>query len=175
MSVSMKRCRSCLIEQELIAFYPSPDGRDGTTSCCRACIRGRSYEYYLTHREQALEAQRQYRKTVAAKVLIHASRHTEKYRAQKCIWSRNRRARLRSTQQNARRPVPGSTRTKIEARTKTNNAIRDGRLQRESCEICGAIETVAHHDAYERPLDVRWLCLTHHHAWHYPRKDECNE
>ena len=26
--------------------------------------------------------------------------------------------------------------------------------------------TIAHHDDYNRPLTVRWLCKTHHGLWH---------
>ena len=48
-----------------------------------------------------------------------------------------------------------------------NNAIRDGRIQRGPCEICGATEKVhGHHDDYSKPLDVRWLCEQDHLLWH---------
>lgn len=49
-----------------------------------------------------------------------------------------------------------------------NNAIRDGRLQRQPCEVCGD-PAQAHHDDYSKPLDVRWLCTTHH-ANHHMRE-----
>lgn len=37
-----------------------------------------------------------------------------------------------------------------------------GELVPQPCEVCGAQMTHAHHDDYARPLDVRWLCPTHH-------------
>lgn len=46
------------------------------------------------------------------------------------------------------------------------NAIRDGRLVRQPCEVCGNPRTDAHHDDYSRPLDVRWLCRKHHGEQH---------
>lgn len=52
------------------------------------------------------------------------------------------------------------------ARQMTGNAIRDGRLVRGSCEVCGDKNSQAHHDDYSRPLDVRWLCESHHKEWH---------
>ena len=56
---------------------------------------------------------------------------------------------------------------KYKAHTMVNNAIRDGKLFAEPCEICGIIESVhAHHDDYAKPLNVRWLCAAHHHQWH---------
>ena len=56
---------------------------------------------------------------------------------------------------------------KYKAHNMVNNAIRDGKLFAEPCEICGIIESVhAHHDDYAKPLNVRWLCAAHHHQWH---------
>lgn len=53
-----------------------------------------------------------------------------------------------------------------------NNALRDGRLQRQPCEQCGAKDQ-AHHDDYSKPLDVRWLCTTHHAEWHLHNEPKC--
>lgn len=47
-----------------------------------------------------------------------------------------------------------------------HNAIRDGRLVRQPCEVCGAEKTDAHHDDYSQPLAVRWLCRKHHGERH---------
>jgi hypothetical protein len=46
------------------------------------------------------------------------------------------------------------------------NAIRDGKLLKSTCEICGSKDVHAHHDDYARPLEVRWLCDEHHNEWH---------
>ncbi len=46
-----------------------------------------------------------------------------------------------------------------------NNAIRDGKMKRLHCFICGA-EAEAHHPDYSRPLDVMWLCPAHHKQTH---------
>lgn len=56
----------------------------------------------------------------------------------------------------------------------TQKAIRGGRLIPQPCEICGADGTLsdgrnkvhAHHDDYNKPLKVRWLCADHHREWH---------
>lgn len=45
--------------------------------------------------------------------------------------------------------------------------ISEGILIKLPCEVCGAVEKVeAHHDDYMKPLDVRWLCRTHHREHH---------
>jgi hypothetical protein len=46
-------------------------------------------------------------------------------------------------------------------------AIRGGKLFPEPCEICGSFGNIhAHHDDYDKPLNVRWLCATCHCLWH---------
>jgi hypothetical protein len=55
---------------------------------------------------------------------------------------------------------------KKRAHNAVTNAIRDGKLERGACEVCGAANAHAHHDDYSRPLDVRWLCRTHHEELH---------
>lgn len=49
-----------------------------------------------------------------------------------------------------------------------HEALRTGRLKRRPCEKCGARKAHAHHDDYDRPLAVRWLCPLHHRAEHKP-------
>lgn len=55
---------------------------------------------------------------------------------------------------------------KYAAHTLVNNSVRDGKLIPQVCEVCGNINSVAHHDDYDKPLDVRWLCQAHHVQWH---------
>jgi ribosomal protein S27AE len=49
------------------------------------------------------------------------------------------------------------------------NSVREGKLVKQPCEVCGKKKVQAHHDDYSKPLLVRWLC-TKHHAEHH-RKD----
>ena len=51
------------------------------------------------------------------------------------------------------------------ARETFNHYLRDNHIERMPCEICGA-KAEAHHDDYEKPLEVRWLCFKHHREWH---------
>jgi len=62
---------------------------------------------------------------------------------------------------------------KAAARDAVQREVRAGRITRQPCEVCGIehgtprsdgtkVRVEAHHDQYDRPLDVRWLCGEHH-------------
>jgi len=51
-----------------------------------------------------------------------------------------------------------------------SNAIRDGRLIKKPCEVCGK-EAESHHEDYYKPLEVTWLCIKHHNAHHVKQKE----
>ncbi|MCP4488765.1 MAG: hypothetical protein GY820_15855 [Gammaproteobacteria bacterium] len=55
---------------------------------------------------------------------------------------------------------------KYKAHTVVNNQTRAGNLISRPCEVCGSVLTVAHHDDYNYPLEIRWLCQAHHAQWH---------
>lgn len=56
------------------------------------------------------------------------------------------------------------------AQPKIMKAISSGRILRQPCEVCGAEPAEAHHDDYNKPLDVRWLCRACHSKWHRNNK-----
>lgn len=65
--------------------------------------------------------------------------------------------------------VPGMS--PVQARAKINNGVQMGRVTKPShCESCGGAASGygmnAHHDDYEYPLRVRWLCVACHVAEH---------
>lgn len=52
------------------------------------------------------------------------------------------------------------------AHTAVSNAVRDGKLFKKPCEICGDNKVHAHHKDYSKPLDIVWLCPKCHHRLH---------
>lgn len=60
------------------------------------------------------------------------------------------------------------------ARSAVSAAIRKGILKRLPCEVCGGIPAEGHHENYNRPLDVRWLCKVHHMRLHGERRRKKN-
>lgn len=63
---------------------------------------------------------------------------------------------------------------KYKAHNLVNNAIRKKYLIAEPCEICGNENTHGHHDDYDKPLNVRWLCPEHHKEWHAKHGEALN-
>lgn len=55
---------------------------------------------------------------------------------------------------------------KYRATNAVNNAIHLGKMIKAPCRICGNPNSFAHHDNYNYPLAVRWLCDFHHKEWH---------
>lgn len=47
-----------------------------------------------------------------------------------------------------------------------SNALRDGKLEKLPCLVCGHEKVEGHHPDYSRPLDVVWLCNPHHREVH---------
>ena len=55
---------------------------------------------------------------------------------------------------------------KLRANATIQTNVKRGKIDRKPCEVCGSEKADAHHDDYSRPMDVRWLCRTHHAAVH---------
>lgn len=66
----------------------------------------------------------------------------------------------------ATHPLTAEQRYKDNARSYANVYKQRGELIPAPCERCGDVDTEMHHDDYDAPLDVRWLCRSCHLALH---------
>jgi len=57
------------------------------------------------------------------------------------------------------------------AQVALDNAVRDGRVKKLPCFVCGE-KAEAHHPDYSAPLDVVWLCPPHHKQTHAMHQSE---
>ena len=56
---------------------------------------------------------------------------------------------------------------KKSAHNAVQSALRNGSMKKMPCEVCGSTTRIhAHHDDYEKQLDVVWLCHSHHMERH---------
>lgn len=133
-----KVCFKCGIEQPLTEFYKHKQMADGHLNKCKTCTKTDT----TTNRTANIDFYRQYDKE---------RQQRPERRAKKSVYQSTQRTKYSN---------------KYHARTMVGNAIRDGRLKKQPCEICGAIGVEAHHSDYYKPLEVRWLCQEHHKAFH---------
>ncbi len=97
-----------------------------------------------------------------------AKRKTKWYRANKeskkaynAIYKRSENGRRAKVNWDKNNPI------KVEAHSAVGYAKKTGKLIAQPCEVCGSRKNIhAHHDDYEKPLEVRWLCRTHHNEYH---------
>jgi hypothetical protein len=51
---------------------------------------------------------------------------------------------------------------KFKARELLSYAVKIGVIKRGRCEVCNSTKTEAHHQDYNKPLEVNWVCQIHH-------------
>jgi len=133
-----KTCYICKSEKPAAAFSKNRSKYDGLPSQCKDCDSAKSREYHSLHKRPIRISKRIYARSERGKKLI--SEGNKRY--------------------NANRPERRIARRRI------NNGIRDGKIVKQPCLLCGAPKTEAHHIDYSRPLEVLWLCPEHHRAVH---------
>lgn len=147
--IATKQCRMCGAVKTIEDFYLAANGRIDIRciECAKSASRrnrDRNKDYYLQYdRARANDTQR-----VSARKEYALSEHG--------------RAVLRENKKKWALKNKG----KRDAHVSVGNAIRDGRLVRKECEICGNKDVDAHHDDYSQPLNVRWFCRSCHANHH---------
>jgi hypothetical protein len=63
-------------------------------------------------------------------------------------------------------PLTKEAKKKSSCRSLSRYYLKVGRLTQKDCEKCGAEEVERHHDDYDDPLNVRFMCRPCHLAFH---------
>ncbi len=134
MTYESKRCFKCGIEKPLDGFYPHRQMWDGHLNKCKECAKRDTQVDY----RQRIDSHKQYER----------QREQDPHRKE---------SKLRyQTTSRSRHP------DRHRARRAVQYAIRTGKITRQPCCYCGAVDTEAHHADYSKPLDVRWVCFPCH-------------
>lgn len=133
-----KKCVDCGIDQPITGFYTHKAMSDGHLNKCKTCVKARVGR----HRSENLDRIRAYDRERA--------KHPERLRSMAAHTKAWRSADKRRTA----------------AHNAVARAILAGRLDRQPCEWCGRIDSYAHHESYDNPLDVTWLCQPCHKQRH---------
>ena len=56
------------------------------------------------------------------------------------------------------------------AHRKVQHALKNMILKKDPCLICGDLKSEAHHNDYNKPLEVIWFCRAHHAAHHETKR-----
>lgn len=155
-----KACFKCDVVKPLSEFYKNKGMADGHVNKCKECNKKDVRE----HREDNIESIREYDR----------SRNDLPHRVEaRRLYAKTDEGKANFTKysKNYRRNNP----KKYQAHTAVGNALRDNKLTKGPCEECGTIENICgHHDDYDKPLEVRWLCSQHHSQWHAEHGEALN-
>lgn len=88
----------------------------------------------------------------------------ERRRASRTVWNHKYNMKIAETKNAESRAYNKSE--KGRAAQKLRDAIRQGKITRQPCEVCGEPNAQGHHTDYSKPYDVRWLCAQHHREEH---------
>lgn len=153
-----KTCFKCGVAKTRADFYSHPQMGDGLLGKCKECTKSDS----TTRRNNKVEEVRQYDRD--------RSNLPHRAKARKEYWEWYVKAypeRVLAAHRSYHERYPD----KAHAHTTTGNAVRDGKLVRKPCEICGKEKSEAHHEDYSKPLEVIWLCKQHHGLADKARRD----
>ena len=62
--------------------------------------------------------------------------------------------------------LPEEARKKANARAYVNVYLKRKKIEKKPCEVCLNEKAEKHHEDYNKPLDVKWLCRPCHLAHH---------
>jgi hypothetical protein len=141
---SSKACFKCGKTLPLTEFYKHPAMGDGHLGKCKQCTKKDVTE----HREKNIDKIREYDRT-RSKLPHRKSLAVELHR----VWRK----------EDARRD---------KCHRAVSRAILNGTITRLPCEVCGSEKSQAHHEDYDKPLDVMWLCAQHHCDRHKKLKED---
>jgi hypothetical protein len=141
--IRSKKCFKCNAVKLLEEFYKHPNMPDGHVNKCKECNKNDA----TTHRNKNLEKVREYDRARGkeSKRIKATTEITRAWRAE-----------------DARRNV---------AHNQVARAVRNGTLVRQPCVRCDETKSIAHHEDYDHPLVVMWLCQPCHKQRHKELKE----
>ena len=155
-----KKCQQCGATKTTEEFYRKKDTVNEYYPQCKECGRAAKRVYSAKNRDQILAYAKRYYAKNKEKCLAatrkYQAEHPEQIRAHQKKWY-------------------GKNKHKKAAQQRVFKALKSGKLKKENCKVCGSSENIqAHHPDYSRPLEVVWLCHTHHQKNHVKTRKSAN-
>lgn len=145
----MKLCFKCGLRLNLSRFYKHSSMADGHLGKCKDCAKADA----LAHRAKNLEKIRAYDR--------NRPNHVDRVAGS----SARLKAKGGEYKKKMMRRYHEKYPLKRAAHIAFHNALRDKKVFRKPCIVCGK-KAEAHHEDYSKPLKVVWLCGEHHREEH---------
>lgn len=139
----MKTCFKCNVQKPLSEFYKHSMMADGYLNKCKECNKTDSNK----HRSSNIEKVREYDRERSK----HPHR-VELHKEQTKMWR-------------------SADKRRSKCHSAVARAIKSGELTRLPCSKCGDVKSLAHHENYDEPLNVVWLCQPCHKQRHKEMKE----
>ena len=139
---SKKKCRQCKEIKPTSDFFKRKKSLDGLKSHCKVCDRKYVAKYYYKNIEKRKSDSAKYNRVNMSKII-----------------ERNLKDKVKNPH-------------KWKARQDLRNAVKQGKIIKPiDCEMSDISSACfgrlqAHHENYNKPLKVKWLCLKHHKYIH---------
>ena len=140
----MKKCFKCNELKPLTDYYKHQQMADGHLNKCKKCTKQDSHNRFLLKINDPEWAEKE------------KTRHKIKARRYRGLPDDYIRENLTKEEFQFRRKV----------KSIFSNAVRDKKIERHPCEVCGEIKAQGHHEDYAKPFEVSWLCVRHHQDRH---------
>lgn len=152
----MKTCRKCGTEKPKTEFYIHSETTDGLRGTCKACWKIQTSGWQEENSEKFHALLKTYRDENPEKRKDICRRYRKKHPEY-----------VKTTEK-----WMEENRDKRNIHQRLNRAVKKGKLIKPSqCSSCGKAGYIeAHHDDYNKPFEVRWLCKSCHKYHHINKK-----
>jgi len=147
--MTKKYCRRCDTTKDIEEFHKNKRNPSGVHAACKSCVKFYAKEYYQKNRVKYYWQNKQWREA-----------NPERRRESNKRYEGNNPNRRKSS-------LPSKGRKQLY--DKLNDAVRRGKIMRPNkCSDCNSkIKVEAHHEDYEKPFEVVWLCRACHVKRHH--------
>jgi hypothetical protein len=167
MKKTERRCPKCATIKSIAEFYPAKDRTNGA-SYCKECCRIAGAKTYHENSVALLLSNRKWS-------LLNRLKRREYNRR----WRELNREHHRINKRICNKKWHMNNKEKVKAQRLARRALLRGEIKRpEICEICSRVQIKyptriiapapieMHHEDYNEPLKIQWLCKEHHKASH---------
>ena len=148
----MKQCIHCQTDKPLCEFYAHPQMGDKLLNKCKDCCKFGAEERRLLKMKDPLWE------------MAERARHREKSRKYRLDGRAKSQA---GVKRNNTYPIK-----QRQAAGKVAKALISGKVKKRPCGVCSSTVAVqGHHEDYDHPLYLNWLCVRHHADRHIHLRD----